>query len=285
MKKGMLFFLAICLALVLGCSGNGNGNGKANAAEPAPKTTVQAYDADGQYLGIFLGNEDVANNEGVANVVDNVDNNSNNAQQQFQIGGSPSATITIHATSSEPVAEIFIPALGYIVRIGQHTGDVFDRDLRFETLDCTGPRYSASANRIYRDYDERYFVGIEGPVEIEYPEQPDCDDGENQLNNLQKYPIASRLSLVDDELECTLVEKYAECPPPEQGQAYEPQQNPEDEVDNTNTSINDQSQMQIGGSPSARITTYVHMNPWYLTEEISMFLVLPVALPLRYIYE
>ena len=55
MKKGILFFLAICLALILGCGGNGNGDdGKATAAELAPKTTVQVYDADGQYLGVLL---------------------------------------------------------------------------------------------------------------------------------------------------------------------------------------------------------------------------------------
>ena len=241
-----IFSILLISLVLISCNGGDGSNGKAEASNSSAK--INAYDANGQYLGIFLGNEDVSN------VVDNDLNSNDNQQQQLQIGGSPQANITTYAASPEPVAEIFIPALGYVIRISQHTGDIVDRDLRFESLDCTGPRYSASANRIYRDYDESYFVGIEGPVEIEYPEQPDC--AENWIGN-QTYPIASRLSLVDDELECTLVEDYMECPLPEQGQ------------------------FQIGGSPSA----YAHINPWYLTEEISISLVLPVALPLRYIYE
>jgi len=144
MKRGILFFLAICLALTLGCSGNGNGDdGKAIAAAPAPKTTVYAYDADGQYLGVLLG----------------IDPD-----------------------------EIFIPSLGYSFRTASTLGDVGDKEdyyawanLLFETPDCVGDRFVVRQSLIMKDYDGKYFVGVDGPYDI-----PDfCDGDIPKASNLE----------------------------------------------------------------------------------------------------
>jgi len=130
MKKGILFFLAICLALILGCGGNGNGDdGKALAAEPAPKTTVHAYDADGQYLGVLL---------------------SIDPTEIFIPSLGYAAKIGNHS--------------GAIYFKRDYQGNYFN--LSFHSSDCTGDRFTVAANNIMRDGDDRYFVGVDGPYEF-----------------------------------------------------------------------------------------------------------------------
>jgi len=154
-------FSILLLSLVLiSCNGGDGNNGKANASEPAPKTTVQAYDADGQYLGVLL--------------------------------------------AIDPI-EVFIPSLGYAVRIGPQSGTIYRKgggryinyrwiDLHFLNPDCIGDRYVGNPNILVRDYDERYFVGVDGPYDNIEP----CDGDIPQQSYINPDGICQASCLEDD---------------------------------------------------------------------------------------
>ena len=131
MREKIIFLISLVL---ISCNGGDGKNGKANASEEGAKT-IYVYDANGQQLGILLGN---------------------------QVGGSPAATIT---TLSHTEVQVFIPSLGYIINLNQHTGQITGCQLYFEGIDCTGNRFTANANMICQDEDGRYFVGLYGPYE------------------------------------------------------------------------------------------------------------------------
>ena len=151
-----------------------------------------------------------------------------------------------------PLVEIFIPSLGYIVDINQHTGEIIKGSLWFESLDCTGVRYSLGANKIYQDQDNRYFVGLHGPFEVENPEPP-LDP------TISCYPVGSAL---DGNIGCHV---YLDLNP-----NFIP-------GDNYNV-------CQIGGG----IAVPARPKMWYQTEEIFeqyIPFILPVALPMKYVYK
>jgi hypothetical protein len=188
MKK--IFGLLLLSLIMISCNGGDGNNGKANASEPAPKTTVHAYDADGQYLGVLLS-------------IDPIEVFIPSFGYAVRIG----------------------PQSGNIYRKGG--GRYINYrwiDLHFLNPDCIGDRYVGNPNILVLDYDGRYFVGVDGPYDNIEPcdgdipqqsyinpdgicQQSNCSPvggGPDYWNGSRSNPIFRAIEILEEDIPFTL---------------------------------------------------------------------------------